>query len=97
MELHRELSYGRPKGSPRKAILALFFFSVKGLVNEFAALSVMRVTRSFIEPVSKSSGLINIATVQALWSHMVTGLNKSHCRRAHVENPHDGTRLKNKF
>ncbi len=25
MELHRELSYGQPKGSSRRAILALFF------------------------------------------------------------------------
>ncbi len=28
MELHRELSYGRPNGSPARAILVLFFFSV---------------------------------------------------------------------
>ena len=28
IELHRELSYGRPNDSPRRAILALFFFSV---------------------------------------------------------------------
>ncbi len=28
MELQRELSYGQPDGSPRRAILALFFFSV---------------------------------------------------------------------
>ena len=26
MELQRELSYGQPDGSPRRAILALFFF-----------------------------------------------------------------------
>ncbi len=25
MELHRELGYGQPNGSPRRAILALFF------------------------------------------------------------------------
>ena len=31
MELHRELSYGRPNGSPRRAILVLSFFSVHPL------------------------------------------------------------------
>ncbi len=28
IQLQRELSYGQPDGSPRRAILALFFFSV---------------------------------------------------------------------
>ncbi len=32
MELHRELSYGQPNDSPRRAILALSFFSVIGSV-----------------------------------------------------------------
>ncbi len=34
MELHRELSYGQPNGSPRRAILALFFLSVYQLHEE---------------------------------------------------------------
>ena len=50
MDLHRELSYRQPNGSPRRAILALFFFSVQ--LNEWKGISKSHVKSEHIRSFS---------------------------------------------
>ncbi len=45
MELHRELSYGQPNGSPMRAILALYFFLSVGLYYRVSSFKISQITK----------------------------------------------------